>query len=178
MPIHRLSRFLHIASIPAAVVLGIVFARCIMVKSKTVKSILIMMFLALIGSSLYWSWVKASFYQDCARDQRWAWQQIKNTTAEKIVTDEEMGFYFLFRSGTMPNMRILIFDKAPKILPADSLIIAGGARRPDMYPFYAADWEKGLDLKNIKLVSEAPFSLKPWRVSKLKIYQTLKMGSK
>ena len=83
VPIHRLSRFLHIASMPAAVVIGIVFAKCILVKSKIVKSIFVMMFLALIGSSLYWSWVKASFYQDCARDQRWAWQQIKNTTAKK-----------------------------------------------------------------------------------------------
>jgi 4-amino-4-deoxy-L-arabinose transferase-like glycosyltransferase len=172
VPIHRLSRFLHIASIPATVVIGIVFAHCIMVKSRTVKSILVMIFLAIIGSSLYWSWVKASFYQDCARDQRWAWQQIKNAAVENIVTDEEMGYYFLFRSGSMLNMRILIFDKAPKILPADSLIIAGGARRPDMYPFYAADWEKGLDQKNMLLIAEAPSPIKPWRATKLKIYRT------
>jgi hypothetical protein len=172
VPIHRLSRFLHVASMPAAVVIGIVFAKCILVKSKIIKNVFVVIFIVLLGSSLYWSWIKAYFYQDCARDQCWAWKQIKNTAAEKIVTDEEMGYYFLFRSGSMPNMRILFFDKAPKILPADSLIIAGGARRPDMYPFYAADWEKGLDQKNILLISEAPFPLKPWRTSKLKIYRT------
>jgi hypothetical protein len=178
VPIHRLPRFLHIASIPAAVVIGIVLTTGMLVNNKIIKTIFVGMFLALLGSSLYWSWVKASFYQDCARDQRWAWQQVNNTAAEKIVTDEEMGYYFLFRSGSMPNAQIVLLDRAPKILPSNSLIIAGGARRPDMHPFYAADWEKGLDQKNILLIAEAPFPLKPWRVSKLKIYQTLKMGSK
>ena len=60
-----------------------------------------------------------------------------------------MGYYFMFRSGSMPKAPIVLLDRAPKILPSDSLIIAGGARRPDMHPFYAADWEKSLDQKNI-----------------------------
>ena len=173
VPIHRLSRFLHIASMPAAVVMGIVFAQCILVKSKIVKSIFVIMFLALIASALYWSWVKASFYQDCARDQRWAWLQIKNTTAKKIITDEEMSFYLMFKSGFKPRAPIEALDRAPKVLPSDYLVIAGGARRPDMHPFYAADWEKKLDLKNIVLIAEAPFPLNPWRNSKLKIYRTM-----
>lgn len=178
VPIHRLSRFLHIASIPAAVVIGIVLARSMLVKNKIFKSIFVIMFLTLIGSSLYWSWVKASFYQDCARDQRWAWQQIKNTIAKEIITDEEMGYYFRFRSGSMPNVTIVSLESAPKILPSDALIIAGGARRPEMDPMYASKWATTLDQKNVQLITEAPFSLKPWRVSKIKIYQTRKMGSK
>jgi hypothetical protein len=178
VPIHRLSRFLHIASIPAAVVIGIVLANCMLVKNKMFKSIFVIMFLTLIGSSLYWSWVKAFFYQDCARDQRWAWQQIKNTTAKEIITDEEMGYYFRFRSGSMPNVTIVSLESVPKILPSDALIIAGGARRPEMDPMYASKWATTLDQKNVQLIAEAPFSLKPWRVSKLKIYQTRKMGSK
>ena len=173
VPIHRLPRFLHIASIPAAVVIGIVLTTGMLVNNKIIKTIFVGMFLALLGSSLYWSWVKASFYQDCARDQRWAWQQVNNTAAEKIVTDEEMGYYFLFRTGSMPNAQIVPLDRAPKTLPSNSLIIAGGARRPDMHSFYAADWEKGLDKNNMLLIAEAPFPLKPWRVSKLKIYRTI-----
>jgi len=172
VPIHRLSRFLHIASMPAAVVIGIVFTKCILIKNKMFKSNFAVILLTLLASSLYWSWVKAFFYQDCVQDQRWAWQQIKNTTATKIITDEEMGYYLMFRSGSMPNVPIVSLDRAPQVLPSDTLIIAGGARRPDMYPFYAADWEKGLDQKNILLITEALFPLKPWRVSKLKIYRT------
>ncbi len=82
-----------------------------------------------------------------------------------------MGYYLLFRSGSLPNAQIVLLDRAPKILPSNSLIIAGGARRPDMHPFYAADWEKGLDKNNMLLIAEAPFPLKPWRNSKLKIYR-------
>ena len=172
IPIHRLSRFLHIVSMPAAIVIGIVFAECIQVKRKIIKSIFVVLFLALLGSSIYWSWAKAFFYQDCARDQRWAWQQVHNSTAKRIITDEEMSYYFMFRSGFNPSVSVISPEKAPQILPSDSLIVAGGARRPDMYPFYASDWEKKLDQKNILLITEAPFPLKPWRVSKLKIYRT------
>jgi hypothetical protein len=143
-----------------------------LVKNKIFKSIFVVIFLALLGSSLYWSWIKAYFYQDCVQEQRWAWLHIKNTTVKKIITDEEMSFYLMFKSGFKPRAPIEALDRAPKVLPSDSLIIAGGARRPDMHPFYAADWEKGLDQKNILLITEAPFPLKPWRVSKLKIYQT------
>ncbi len=40
VPIHRLSRFLHIASIPAAVVIGIVLATGMLVNNKIIKAIL------------------------------------------------------------------------------------------------------------------------------------------
>jgi 4-amino-4-deoxy-L-arabinose transferase-like glycosyltransferase len=172
VPIHRLPRFLHIAAIPAAAVIGIVFFILNTIHQRSIKIISWTVFIVLMSSSLYWSWIKAVFYKDCALDQRWAWDKTKNITAGRIVTDMEMRNYLMFRSGFNPREPIDSPDKLPKTLPERTLVIYGGSRRPEIYPAYSLDWGRGRINKNLQLVAESPFSLKPWRMAKLKIYLT------
>jgi hypothetical protein len=170
VPIHRLPRFLHIAAIPSAAVIGIVFSILTTIHQRSIKIISWTVFFVLMSSSLYWSWIKANFYKDCTLDQRWAWDKIKNITASSIVTDMEMRNYLNFRSGFKSLTPIASPDKIPKTLKAGAAVIYGGARRPEIYPAYSLDWGRGRIGKNLQLLAEAPFPLKPWRMAKLKIY--------
>ncbi len=171
VPIHRLPRFLHIASIPAAVAIGIAFTVLITMKNRAIKIFTWMGVIALVITSLYWSYIKSSFYKDCSYDQRWAWELVKDASAQKIVTDNEMRNYLMFRSGFQPSARIDNPKNMPKSVPLNSLVILGGARRPDVYPGFADNWYRRRQPDDWLLLSEAQFPLKPWRLSNLKIYQ-------
>lgn len=170
VPIHRLPRFLHIASIPSAVTIGIVFAILVNTRSKGVKIFSWLFFLMLIVSSGYWAWAKASFYKDCALDRRWAWKIVKNTSSKKIITDHEMCSYLLFRWGFQPPIPVECLEQIPDSLPKDSIVILDGARRPDLEPNYTNNWRKGRYFEDKYIISEAQFSLKPWRQTNVKIY--------
>ena len=76
-----------------------------------IKFIFWTIFAILISSSIYWSCIKASFYKDCALDQRWAWDKVKDIAANKIITDIEMRNYLMFRSGFNPKIPIEYSDK-------------------------------------------------------------------
>jgi 4-amino-4-deoxy-L-arabinose transferase-like glycosyltransferase len=171
VPIHRLPRFLHIASVPAALSIG-VFLSCLWsVKHKVVRLATVVVFVFLIVSSLYWAWVKASFYRDTALDQQWAWNAVKDLTVKKIITDAEMRHYLMFRAGFQPKWMLEFPKTLPGILQLGSVVIAGGARRPDMRFGIADAWTGGKELSSQCLMAEAPFPLKPWRISALKIYR-------
>ncbi|MBN2106914.1 MAG: glycosyltransferase family 39 protein [Deltaproteobacteria bacterium] len=171
VPIHRLPRFLHIASVPAAVAIG-VFLSCLWsMQHKVVRLAAAAVFVFLIVSSLYWAWVKASFYRDTALDQQWAWNAVKDLTIQKIITDAEMRHYLLFRAGFHPKWMLEFPKTLPSILQLGSVVITGGARRPDML-FGIADTFTGGRLPASQcLMAEAPFPLKPWRISALRIYR-------
>ena len=178
VPIHRLPRFLHIALIPSAVAIGIAFSVFATMRNRIIKVCIWLPFIVLMVTSLYWSYVKANFYKDCALDHRWAWEVVKDTSAKKIITDIEMRNYLMFRSGFKPPTRIDYPKKLPRKVPLQSLVILGGARRPDVYPGYADNWYRNSESESWLLISEAPFLLKPWRLSKLRIYQTDSTGRK
>lgn len=171
VPIHRLPRFLHIASIPAAVTMGIALSVSLRMNRRIIKICIWVGILSLGLTSLYWSYVKSTFYKDCSYDQRWAWELVRNTTTKKIITDIEMRNYLMFRSGFQPPARIEYPEKLPQHVPSRSLVILGGARRPEMHPAYASNWHKNCESKDWLLISEASYPLKPWRLSKLQIYQ-------
>ncbi len=171
IPIHRLPRFLHIASIPSALVIGIAFAVAIKLRPRLISIGVWVMFIALIVSSLYWAYIKASFYKDCAKDRRWAWEAVKNAVGQNIITDEEMCDYLTFRAGYQPPFQILCFKQLPQSISRESLVILGGARYPDLSPGYVDNWYKNRDINDFHLIAEAPFPLKPWRLSKLRIYK-------
>ncbi|MEI6125646.1 MAG: glycosyltransferase family 39 protein [Pseudomonadota bacterium] len=176
IPIHRLPRFLHIASLPAIVAIGIAFSVFLRMRGKAVKLAAVIAFLFLTFSSFFWSHRKAAFYNDCALDQRWAWDIVSDASAKSIITDMEMRNYLMFRSGFALAAHIDTPAKLPDQIPPDSLVIAGGARRPDMYAHYASDWSRNRQNKNWAIISEAPFELKPWRRSKLRLYRVMSDG--
>jgi hypothetical protein len=129
-------------------------------------------FLFLLCSSCYWAYHKALFYRDCSRDQRQAWEVVRDTSARRVITDGEMRNYLMFRAGFNPAVPILYPNRLPARVPAHSLVIAGGARRPDMAPGFAADWYRNRFLEDWVLVSEASLQVRPWRLSSLKIFYT------
>lgn len=177
IPIHRLPRFLHIASIPSALVIGIAFAVAIKLRPRLISIGVWVMFIALIVSSVYWAYIKASFYKDCAKDKRWAWEVMKNAVGQNIITDERMWDYLVFRAGFQPAFQIGCFEQLPQSIPQGSLVILGGARYPDLSLDYADNWYKNRDLSDFHLVAEAPFPLTPWRLSKLRVYRACSHGA-
>jgi len=172
VPINRLPRYLHIASIPAAVALGIVFSCLLRFRSGILKISTALVFLFFLATSWYWAWVPASMYKDCAMDCRQAWDAVQNIPAKEIITDSEMRNYFLFRSGFKPRWRMERFAKIPSRLPADAIVITGGARRPEMFTKYAHSWLDGKKIDPELQVFESPCDLRLWRFSKLAIYKT------
>jgi 4-amino-4-deoxy-L-arabinose transferase-like glycosyltransferase len=170
IPIHRLPRFLHIASMPAALAIGITFAVLVRFRSKVIKISSWLIFLFLIISSAYWAWAKAYFYQDCAQDRRWTWDTIKYSSGKGIIIDPEMMSYLEFRSGYQPVIPIRFSEQMPRAFSKATIIILDGARRPDLYPGYAEAWRKGTYPEDKYIIAQARFPLKSWRLSNVKIY--------
>ena len=170
IPIHRLPRFLHIASMPAAATIGIAFAVLVRYRSKVIRMSSWLIFLFLIISSVYWAWVKAYFYKDCAQDRRWTWDTIKYLAGKEIIIDPEMLSYLEFRSGYQPIIPIRFTEEMPRAFSKATIVILDGARRPDLYPGYANSWRKDTYPEDKYLIAEAHFPLKSWRQSNVKIY--------
>lgn len=170
VPIHRLPRFLHIVAMPAAVTIGIAFSILCVMHSKIIRAAATCALVFLLASSCYWAWQKAAFYQDCGRDQRWAWETAALVPAARIMTDSEMKNYFMFRSGFRPAVPVMAPPAAPVDVPRGSLIIAGGARRPDIDPLFASAWRGDQTFAALRLVAETRFPLQPWRRSQVQVY--------
>jgi hypothetical protein len=176
IPIHRLPRFLHIVSIPSALVIGIASAVAVKLRSRFINIIAWVLFLALTVTSVYWAYFTGSFYKDCAKDRHWAWETVKNTVEQRIITDEDMCAYLAFRAGYQPHFEIECPEQLPQSISQDSLVILGGARLPDLLPGYVDDWYKNRDINDFDLIAEAPFPLTPWRLSKLRVYKAYSHG--
>ena len=153
IPIHHLPRFLHIASIPAAVTIGIALFIFLKMKNKFTKIFISCFFITLIMSSLYLATIKSAFYRDCVKDQRWVWETVKDMEVEKIITDHEMRNYLMFRSGNQLHGKIQFPQKLPLHIEPGSIVIAGGARRPHLYPGYSSDWNRNQQNFDWELVS-------------------------
>lgn len=170
IPIHRLPRFLHIASIPAAITIGVAAHRLFSARSRLVIGATAGAFFFLLLSSCYWSYKKAHFYRDCTRDQRWAWTTALSIPTQRIITDIEIKNYFMFRSGFHFAVPIEAPNKIPVDIPHGSLIITGGARRPDMDPYFTVTWRGYQPLDTLRLIAEGRFPLRPWRASQIQIF--------
>jgi hypothetical protein len=170
IPIHRFPRFLYIAAIPSVVTIGAASAELLRMKGRVVSVITGTVLFVVVSSSLGWAYRIADVYQDCSKDQQWAWTVVQSTPAGQIITDHEMGNYLKFRSGFSLTVHSPLH--LPLQLPPDTLVLLGGARKPEIPPGYAEQWYNDSDLKWGTLVSEAPFALRPWRRSPLRIYTT------
>ncbi len=170
VPIHRLPRFLHSAAVPAAVALGVVLSRLSRNGMVTLRMLSWAALAFLVVTSLQAGYRKASFYRDCARDQRWAWSALEKQDVQRVVTDREMGNYLMFRSGFKPSYTLQSPPRLPRTIKPGAIVVAGGARRPDMFPGYAAAWARGR-ADDLEVVAEAPFPRRPWRPSPLRLYR-------
>jgi 4-amino-4-deoxy-L-arabinose transferase-like glycosyltransferase len=170
VPIHRLPRFLYIASMPAAIAIGIAAYEIFNTKKIWLKVVVITLTIFSMVFSIHEAWKKGKFYQDCIQDSRWAWTIVKDSNVKGIVTDSEMRNYLMFRSGYEPPMKIhsprRLYDK--DVQPGD-LIISGGARRPEMFFNFASEWHQDRDKPQWFTFAKAPFQLRAWRTSGLEL---------
>jgi hypothetical protein len=173
VPIHRRPTFLHIASIPAAVTIGIAMSVFYSMRKRIHSLAVLGSLILLIVTSSYWAWIKASFFRDSTTDQRWVWELVKTSSAKKVFTDNELTHYLNFRSAYKPPFKIIGSNKLPSSIPQDSLVLSGGARRPYFDQFYAGNFYNEKDLTDMPLLLEAPFQLKPWRLTPMRLYLTI-----
>lgn len=172
VPIHRLPRFLHIASIPAAVTIGVA-ARIFMESRQLAVKAGVWLAIAALGlTSLHHARLKSAFYQDAARDQRWAWELVRRGSTDRVICDPELGNYLRFRFGFDPPMALQSPERLPLTAPSGSWIFLGGARRPDMDPGYADAWSQGRSTEGWILVGDARFEHRPWRPQNLRLFIT------
>jgi len=175
IPLHRLPRFLHLISIPAAICIGITFATVVQSRIATARALGIVAYSFLLASSIYWAHRKWAFYNDCLSDQRWAWQQIQYLSCEQIVTDPELAAFLHFKSGYTLANKINSPLSVPSQLPPGVLLITGGARRPDLEPAFAQRWRRPFQDLPPDWLHIATFErpMTPWRTTKMEIYRVL-----
>lgn len=170
-PIHRLPRFLSIINIPTVLIIAY-FLRCLFRESFLNKAVPAAIIAMLVVTSIHQSYRTSYFYNDCLKDARAAYAIIKNMDYSEIATDQEMKNYLLFFSGYKHRSKIKSFEFDHPKFPEKSLVILGGARRPDMDPGYTLKYvESVLPRKDWVLVREIKGKPEVWRLSDLVIYK-------
>lgn len=172
-PIHRLIRFLSLVSIPALLITAR-FLRQLFATSLSGKLLFTLLMTGLVITSLHQAYRKSTFYGDCMSDARKVYRVVKHMPYQQVITDREMKETLLFYSRYAETDRFKSFDDDnPAFLPG-SLVILGGARRPDLSPYYAtqftgsqrpqANWLKVYEIKGKERV---------WRKENLVVYKIL-----
>jgi 4-amino-4-deoxy-L-arabinose transferase-like glycosyltransferase len=172
-PIHRLIRFLSIISIPAILIIAY-FLRRLFATSLSGKLFSTLLLAGLLITSLHQAYRKSSFYGDCMSDAREVYNVIKHMPYTQVITDHEMKETLLFYNHYTNSDKFKSFDYNNPTFLTGSLVILGGARRPDLSPSYATqfirppipqtNWLKVCEVKGRKTI---------WRKDNLVVYKIL-----
>ena len=127
IPIHRLPRFLHIAAIPEALLIGVAVAE--MLKQKTEwKVAAVLAFTVYAVTSFRVSSAASAHHNDSMRDMRLIAETLRYSHG-LIVSDIEARTYLLFADRFRSPNRFLL-NPATHV-PSGSLVVVGGSRRPE-----------------------------------------------
>jgi hypothetical protein len=176
-PIHRLIRFLSIVSIPALLVTAYFFKQ-LFEERLLAKLLSLLLIVGLFVTSLHQAYRKSYFYRDCISDGKKAYDLIKHMPCRQVITDWEMKKVLLFYEKLDNNKTKLKSFERDRIKFLDgSLVILGGARRPDMYPGYSTQFMKSTPPKSnwVKLY-EVKGKEEVWREKNLVIYKIVGEG--
>ncbi len=173
-PIHRLVRFLSIISIPALLIVAY-FLRRLLEGRMLTKIISLLIIIGLFVTSLHQAYRKSYFYNDCLADGREAYNLIKNMPYRQVITDWEIKKVLLFYSKLYNDKKIIrSFERDNIRFLKDSLVIMGGARRPDMYPGYTTKLLRLTPPKrNWIKIGEVKGKDEVWREKNLIIYKII-----
>lgn len=135
-PIHRLPRFLHIAAVPGALVIGLFLAELFRAKEwpKVLAAGLICILYVVTSAQAVAA--ASEHHRLCMSDLRTT-ANILQWFDGLVVTDVEMRNYLLFRDR-FANPDRFLFD-ARTVTPPGAVVIVGGSRRPEVGPQYSAD---------------------------------------
>ena len=172
-PIHRLIRFLSLVSIPALLIIAY-FLRRLYASGVSGKLIATFLITGLLITSLHQAYRKSSFYRDCMSDAREVYTVIKHMPYEQVITDNAMKETLLFYNHYTASDTFKSFDyDNPSFLPG-SLVILGGARRPELSPLYATQFiGSSVPQTNWLKVYEVTGRKRIWRKENLVIYRIL-----
>ncbi|MBW2552846.1 MAG: glycosyltransferase family 39 protein [Deltaproteobacteria bacterium] len=171
-PIHRLIRFLSIVSIPALLVTAYFFKKLFEGRILA-KLVFLLLIIGLFVTSLHQAYRKSYFYRDCMSDGRKAYDLIKHMPCKQVITDWEMKKVLLFyRKLDNNKIKVKSFERDRIQFLDGSIVIFGGARRPDMYPGYPTEFVKSTPPKsNWVEIYEVKGKEEMWRERNLVIYK-------
>lgn len=172
-PIHRLIRFLSIISIPALLVVAYFFKR--LYHERTAGRVLALLLLAgLISTSLHQTYRKSYCYRDSMSDARIAYDIIRHMPYKRIISDHEMKMPLVFYNQLDNRDRFKSFEYDKPHYLNDSLVILGGARRPDIHHQYVDNFVRSAKPQSdwVK-IGEVEGKKEAWRKSNLVIYRII-----
>jgi len=170
-PIHRLIRFLAIMSIPALLVVAY-FLKRVYQERMAGRVIALLLVAGLFATSLHQAYRKSYCYRDCMSDARVAHDIIRYMPHVQVISDDEMKKSLIFYNQGENRDTFKSFDcDKPRYLQ-DSLVILGGARRPDMQNLYAENFVRSIKPQsNWVKICEVEGKKEAWRKSNLVIYR-------
>ncbi len=170
-PIHRLIRFLSIASIPALLVVAYFVKR--LYHERTAGRVLALLLMAgLFATSLHQTYRKSYCYRDSMSDARNTYDLMCRMPYKQIITDHEMKMALLFYNKYDDRHRVKSFEYDKPHFSDGSLVILGGARRPDIHHGYAENFVRSIKPQsNWVKICEVEGKKEAWRKSNLVIYK-------
>ncbi len=170
-PIHRLIRFLSIISIPALLTVAY-FARQVFREGCMGKLLAPLLVAGLVMTSLHQAYRKSYCYRDSMSDARSAYEIIRHMPSTQIISDHEMKMSLLLYDQLDNSDRFKSFEYDRPHFSADSLVVLGGARRPDIHHLYADTYVQSVrPRRNWVKLSEVEGKQEVWRKSNLVVYR-------
>jgi 4-amino-4-deoxy-L-arabinose transferase-like glycosyltransferase len=177
-PIHRLIRFLSIISIPALLVVAY-FVRQLFRKRLVGKTLALLLIIGLFATSLHQAYRKSYFYADCMSDARKAYAIIGHMPYKRVITDHEMKVALIFHNQLNNRDRFKSFECDKPQFSNDSLVILGGARRPDIHHQYVDTFVRSTKPQtNWVKIGEVEGKKEAWRKSNLVVYRIVAEDSR
>lgn len=173
-PIHRLIRFISIISIPSLLITAYFLRRLFKDNNLLLGSISVLIIIGLALTSIHQSYRKSYFYNDCVQDVRTANLLISYMDYVEIATDQEMRNALLFFGAYKNRGTVKSFENDHPRFPENSLVILGGARRPDMALDYSESFVEAIvPRSNWVKIFEVKGKPEIWRSTNLVIYKVV-----
>jgi 4-amino-4-deoxy-L-arabinose transferase-like glycosyltransferase len=168
IPIHRLPRFLHLAAVPGALLIGTACVSAV-ARGGLTRVAAIAVWAVYLLHSVGTSVIAAERHRDSMQDLRFA-ATISSHFPGPVVSDAEMRGYLMFRRGFRDQERMRKLLGAQVIVPPRSMVIVGGGRRIDMDP----DWTERRVPEQIPddwlKIADLPGTPRPWRRQRGAVY--------
>ncbi len=170
-PIHRLVRFLSIISIPTLLLVAY-FLKQLYKARIPGKALALILTVGLVLTFLHQSYRKAYCYRDSMSDARSAFAIIRHMPYRRIISDHELKMALLLYNQYEHGDAFKSFEYDKPQFLNGSLVILGGARRPDIHHLYADNFVRSTTPRNnwIK-ICEVEGKKEAWRKSNLVIYK-------
>jgi 4-amino-4-deoxy-L-arabinose transferase-like glycosyltransferase len=137
VPIHRLPRFLHIAAIPGALLIGGVVGQLLQRGRRHRKKVFAAI-AAYAVASLVHSQKASAHHNDCMADPRQL-AHFVDWYDGPVFTDPELHYYLEFSKGFSDTARFRTPLEPLDQIWTGSLVIVGGSRKPEVGPANSLD---------------------------------------